>query len=46
MGLTADEMDDMNIGQCRAYIHESIDNNAEDGKQKTIKASQNDFDAF
>ena len=46
MGLTADEMDDMNIGQALDYIQEYIDNNSEDGKQKTIKASQNDFDAF
>ena len=46
MGLTASEMDEMNIGQCRYYIQEYIDNNSEDGKQKTIKANQNDFDAF
>ena len=46
MGLTADEMDDMNIGQVLDYIQEYIDNNSEDGKQKNIKANQNDFDAF
>jgi len=46
VGLTADEMDDMNIGQVLDYIQEYIDNNSEDGKQKTIKASQNDFDSF
>ena len=46
VGLTADEMDDMNIGQVLDYIQEYIDNNSEDGKQKTIKANQNDFDAF
>lgn len=46
VGLTADEMDDMNIGQCLDYIQEYIDNNSEDGKQKTVKANQNDFDAF
>ena len=46
VGLTADEMDDMNIGQVLDYIQEYIDNNSEDGKQKTIKANQNDFDSF
>ena len=46
MGLTADEMDDMNISQVLDYIQEYIDNNSEDGKQKTTKANQNDFDAF
>ena len=46
VGLTASEMDDMNISQVLDYIQEWIDNNSEDGKQKTIKASQNDFDAF
>ena len=46
MGLTASEMDEMNISQVLDYIQEYIDNNSEDGKQKTIKASQNDFDAF
>ena len=45
-GLTASEMDEMNISQVLDYIQEYIDNNSEDGKQKTIKASQNDFDAF
>ena len=46
VGLTADEMDEMNIGQCLDYIQEYIDNNSEDGKQKTIRANKNDFDAF
>ena len=46
VGLTASEMDEMNISQVLDYIQEYIDNNSEDGKQKTIKASQNDFDAF
>lgn len=46
VGLTSDEMDDMNIGQCLDYIQEWIDNNREDGKQKTIRANQNDFDTF
>ena len=46
MGLTASEMDEMNISQVLDYIQEWIDNNSEDGKQKTIKANQNDFDAF
>ena len=46
VGLTASEMDEMNISQVLDYIQEFIDNNSEDGKQKTIKASQNDFDAF
>ena len=46
VGLTANEMDDMNIGQVLDYIQEYIDNNSEDGIQKTIKANQNDFDAF
>ena len=46
VGLTASEMDEMNISQVLDYIQEWIDNNSEDGKQKTIKASQNDFDAF
>ena len=46
MGLTASEMDEMNISQVLDYIQEYIDNNSEDGKQKTIKANQNDFDAF
>ena len=36
----------MYISQVLDYIQEFIDNNSEDGKQKTIKASQNDFDAF
>ena len=36
-------MDEMNISQCLDYIQEYIDNNSEDGKQKTIKANQNDF---
>ena len=39
-------MDEMNISQVLDYIQEFIDNNSEDGKQKTIKASQNDFDSF
>lgn len=46
VGLTSDEMNEMNIGQCLDYIQEYIDNNSEDGKQKTIRANQNDFDAF
>ena len=46
VGLTASEMDEMNISQVLDYIQEYIDNNSEDGKQKTIKASQNDFDSF
>ena len=46
VGLTASEMDEMNISQVLDYIQEWIDNNSEDGKQKTIKANQNDFDAF
>ena len=46
MGLTASEMDEMNISQVLDYIQEYIDNNSEDGKQKTTKANQNDFDAF
>lgn len=46
VGLTASEMDEMNISQVLDYIQEYIDNNSEDGKQKTIKANQNDFDAF
>ena len=45
-GLTASEMDEMNIGQCLDYIQEYIDNNSEERKQKTIKASQNDFDSL
>ena len=46
MGLTASEMDEMNISQVLDYIQEYIDNNSEDGKQKTTKANQNDFDSF
>ena len=46
IGLTADEIDEMNIGQCLDYVQEYIDNNSEDGKQKTVKASQSDFDTF
>ena len=45
-GLTASEMDEMNISQVLDYIQEYIDNNSEDGKQKTTKANQNDFDSF
>ena len=46
VGLTASEMDEMNISQVLDYIQEWIDNNSEDGKQKTTKANQNDFDSF
>ena len=46
VGLTASEMDEMNISQVLDYIQEYIDNNSEERKQKTIKANQNDFDAF
>lgn len=46
VGLTADEIDEMNVGQCLDYVQEYIDNNSEDSKQKTVKASQKDFDTF
>ncbi len=36
----------MNVGQCLDYVKEYIDNNSEDSKQKTVKASQQDFDTF
>ena len=48
MGLTADEMDEMNIGQCLDYIQEWIDNQqgVDSDKNKVRKANQNDFDDF
>ncbi|MCJ1989396.1 hypothetical protein [Pseudolactococcus carnosus] len=47
VGLTADEMDEMNIGQCLDYIQEWVDNNnTENGTTKATKAKQENFDAF
>ena len=47
VGLTADEMDEMNIGQCLDYIQEWVDNNNKENSDKqATKASQNDFDSF
>lgn len=47
VGLTASEMDEMNIGQCLDYIQEWVDNNNKENSDKqATKANQGDFDSF
>ena len=45
IGLTADEMEIMDIGSCLDFIQEYIDQN-QSSEQNERKASQSDFDSF
>lgn len=46
VGLTLEDMEFMTIGECLDYAENYID--IKNGKQeeKTVKATQNDFDSF
>jgi len=45
VGLTAEEMEEMTIGDCLDFIQEYVDNNQEQNSD-VRKASQDDFDSF
>lgn len=46
IGLTVEEMDTMNIGQCLDYMQEWIDTHSKEDNTKTRKATQDDFNNF
>ena len=45
VGLTSEDMQIMDIGDCLDYIQEWIDHNNPE-KEKKRKATQSDFDSF